>query len=188
MDKNKNSRGGKPKLTKSQMLLQAQGKDLKGGQSFTGEKKKRPKKFNLGGEAATSVGKATVERSQRKTRRQKVDEMLKRLYGPKIKPKPKPKNPNRIKPKPKPKKPIDPKGRKPYGAISKDRKKVMLYNTKSKHPREVPLNKFAEAALTALDDRPKKHYSKKTYILNKMSKKKQMYYLKNRNFQKIQIL
>jgi len=57
----------------------------------------------------------------------------------------------------------DPKGRKPYGVISRDRKKVMLYNTKSKHPREVPLNKFAEAALAALDDRPSKHYSKKTF-------------------------
>ncbi len=32
--------GGRPKLTKSQMLLQAQGKDLKGGQLFTGEKRK----------------------------------------------------------------------------------------------------------------------------------------------------
>ena len=110
MDKNKNSRGGKPKLTKSQMLLQAQGKDLKGGQSFTGEKKKRPKKFNLGGEAATSVGRATVERSQRKARRQKVDEMLNRLYGPKIKPKKKPKPPlkkkvKQIKLKKKPKRP-----------------------------------------------------------------------------------
>ena len=38
--------GGRPKLTKSQMLLQAQGKDLKGGPVTMGVKKKKPKKFN----------------------------------------------------------------------------------------------------------------------------------------------
>jgi len=104
--------GGRPKLTKSQMLLQAQEKDLKGGQSFTGEKKKRPKKFNLGGEAATSVGRATVRKSQTEARRKQVDEMLDRVYGTGIKPKKKPKNPNRIVPK---KKPINPKTRGPKG-------------------------------------------------------------------------
>ena len=94
MNRNKKSLGGKPKLTKSQMLLQAQGKDLKGGQIFTSEKKKKPKgKFNLGGEAATSVGRATVVKSQREAQRKKLDDMMKRLYGPKIKPKPKPKKP-----------------------------------------------------------------------------------------------
>ena len=104
MKKNKKSLGGKPKLTKSEMLLQAQG--LKGGQLFTGEKKKRAmKKFNLGGEAGESIGKAIVERSQRKIRRDQVDAMLNRLYGTGIKPKKKPKNPNRIKPKKKPKRP-----------------------------------------------------------------------------------
>jgi len=83
--------GGRPKLTKSQMLLQAQGKDLKGGQLFTGEKKKRPKKFNLGGEAATSVGRGTVVKSQREAQRKKLDDMMNRLYEPSNKPKPKPK-------------------------------------------------------------------------------------------------
>ena len=111
MKKNKKSLGGKPKLTKSEMLLQAQG--LKGGQLFTGEKKKRAmKKFNLGGEAQTGLGRATVRKSQTEAQRKRVDDMLKRLYGPKIKPKPKPKNPSRIQPK---KKPINPKGRKPKG-------------------------------------------------------------------------
>ena len=61
--------------------------------------------YAMGGEAAESVGKATVERSQRKIRRKAVDDMLDRVYGKKstIKPKKKPKDPNRIKPKKKPK-------------------------------------------------------------------------------------
>ena len=104
--------GGRPKLTKSQMLLQAQEKDLKGGQSFTGEKKKRPKKFNLGGEATESLRKGTLFKEKRDKRRKEVDEMLDRVYGAGIKPKKKPKNPNRIKPK---KKPINPKTRGPKG-------------------------------------------------------------------------
>jgi hypothetical protein len=79
------------KLTKSQMLLQAQGKDLKGGPVTMGVKKKKPKKFNLGGEAATSVGRGTVVKSQNEARRKRVDDMLNRLYGPSNKPKPKPK-------------------------------------------------------------------------------------------------
>ena len=37
--------------------------------------------YAMGGEAAESVGKATVERSQRKIRRKKVDDMLDRVYG-----------------------------------------------------------------------------------------------------------
>ena len=82
----------------------------KGGPTVKGEKRKRPKKFNLGGEAATSVGRATVRKSQLEAQRKRVDEMLERLYGRKTapirpKPKKKPKNPNRIKPKTKPKKP-----------------------------------------------------------------------------------
>ena len=52
-----------------------------------------PKKYNLGGEAATSVGRATVRKSQTAAQRKRVDEMLKRLYGPTIKPKKKPKKP-----------------------------------------------------------------------------------------------
>jgi hypothetical protein len=86
---NKNSKGIRPKLTKSQRL----------------------KRMALGGEAGESVGRATVVKSQRDARRKEVDEMLQRLYynmeNPQIKPKlkKKPKNPNRIKPKKKPKKP-----------------------------------------------------------------------------------
>ena len=59
--------------------------------------------YAMGGEAAESVGKATVERSQRKIRRKAVDDMLDRVYGTGIKPKKKPKDPKRIKPKKKPK-------------------------------------------------------------------------------------
>jgi hypothetical protein len=72
----------------------------------------KPMRKALGGEAATSVGRATVRKSQLEAQRKKVDEMLERLYGPKIKPKKKPKNLNRIVPK---KKPINPKTRKPKG-------------------------------------------------------------------------
>jgi len=69
----------------------------------SGPKFSKPmKKFNLGGEAATSVGRATVRKSQNQAQRKRVDEMLKRLYGPSIKPKKKPKNPTAIKPKKKP--------------------------------------------------------------------------------------
>ena len=71
--------------------------------------KRRPtvKKMALGGEAGESVGKAIVERSQRKIQRKRMQDMLDRLYGKKstIKPKKKPKDPNRIVPKKKPKKP-----------------------------------------------------------------------------------
>ena len=91
---------------------------LKGGPVTKDTKKRslaggpKPKKFNLGGEAQTGLGRATVRKSQTEAQRKRVDDMLKRLYGPKIKPKPKPKNPSRIQPK---KKPINPKGRKPKG-------------------------------------------------------------------------
>ena len=82
----------------------------KGGPTIKGEKRKRPKKFNLGGEAATSVGRATVRKSQLEAQRKRVDDMIKRLYGPSSKPRPKakPKNPtlkkrfDSIKPKKKP--------------------------------------------------------------------------------------
>ena len=79
-----------------------------------GPKYMKPMRKALGGEAATSVGRATVRKSQTAARRKQVDDMLERLYGNKIKPKlkKKPKNPNRIVPK---KKPINPKGRKPKG-------------------------------------------------------------------------
>ena len=76
--------------------------------------------YAMGGEAATSVGKATVVKSQRDARRKEVDEMLDRVYSKvaeskkigKIKPKKKPKDPYKIKLK---KKPINPKGRNPKG-------------------------------------------------------------------------
>ena len=67
-----------------------------------GIKRNKPVKKAMGGEAAESVGRATVERSQRAIRRQAVDDMLDRVYGTGIKPKKKPKDPNRIKPKKKP--------------------------------------------------------------------------------------
>jgi hypothetical protein len=67
--------------------------------------RKNIRKLAMGGEAAESVGKATVEKRQREIRRKEVDDMLDRVYGTGIKPKKKPKNPNRIKPKKKPKKP-----------------------------------------------------------------------------------
>ena len=53
--------------------------------------------YAMGGEAAESVGKATVERSQRKIRRKEVDDMLDRVYGTGIKPKKKPKKPTKVK-------------------------------------------------------------------------------------------
>ncbi len=69
--------------------------------------------YAMGGEAGESVGRATVERSQRDARRKLLDDSINRVYSKvaeskrigKIKPKKKPKNPNRIKPKTKPKKP-----------------------------------------------------------------------------------
>ena len=67
------------------------------------EQLKRARRFALGGEAAESVGRATVERSQQKIRRKEVDDMLDRVYGKGIKPKKKPKKPGDIKPKKKPK-------------------------------------------------------------------------------------
>ena len=76
-----------------------------------GIKRNKPVKKAMGGEAAESVGRATVERSQREIQRKRVDDMLDRVYGtakgkPKIqKIKKKPKDPKRIVPKKKPKKP-----------------------------------------------------------------------------------
>jgi len=72
-------------------------KDPKPGGPFkpgSGPRFSKPmKKFNLGGEAQTGLGRATVRKSQNEAQRKRVDDMLKRLYGPKIKPKPKPKKP-----------------------------------------------------------------------------------------------
>jgi len=61
--------------------------------------------YAMGGAAGESLRKGTLFKEKRDKRRKEVDEMLERLYGPGIKPKKKPKNPNRIKPKTKPKKP-----------------------------------------------------------------------------------
>jgi len=77
------------------------------------KRKKRVHKLAMGGEAAESVGRATVVKSQRDARRKLLDDSINRVYKKvseakkigKIKPKKKPKNPNRIKPKTKPKKP-----------------------------------------------------------------------------------
>ena len=68
-------------------------------------KKNKPVKKAMGGEAAESLRKGQIFKEKRDKRRKEVDEMLDRLYGPSIKPKKKPKNPNRIKPKTKPKRP-----------------------------------------------------------------------------------
>ena len=68
-------------------------------------KKNKPVKKAMGGEAAESLRKGTLFKEKRDKRRKEVDEMLDRVYGTGIKPKKKPKNPNRIKPKTKPKKP-----------------------------------------------------------------------------------
>tara|TARA_R100001015_G_C4611732_1_gene167158 strand:- start:350 stop:733 length:384 start_codon:yes stop_codon:yes gene_type:complete len=94
--------GGK-KAAKSAAAALAAGEFVKRKQQISRAKKTKPIKKAMGGEAAESVGRAIVERSQRKIRRDEVDEMLDRLYGTGIKPKKKPKNPNRIKPKIKPK-------------------------------------------------------------------------------------
>ena len=69
------------------------------------KKKNKPVKKAMGGEAAESLRKGTLFKEKRDKRRKEVDEMLDRVYGTGIKPKKKPKNPNRIKPKTKPKKP-----------------------------------------------------------------------------------
>jgi len=81
----------------------------------------KPIKKAMGGEAAESVGRATVVKSQRDARRKEVDEMLDRVYSKvaeakgigKIVPKKKPKDPRRIKPKPK-------------------KKSFVIYNSKTK--------------------------------------------------------
>ena len=104
---------GKSKLTREQLLQQAKGKNPTGLATNPGVRRdqRKKKRFALGGEAGESVGRATVERSQRKIRRKEVDDMLDRVYRkkPTIKPKKKPKPPlkkkmkNKIVPKKKPK-------------------------------------------------------------------------------------
>ena len=92
---NRNKKRPSPILTPKQMKLMSAGAKMsdviKGGPVTMGVKKKKPKRMNLGGEAATSVGRATVVKSQREAQRKKLDDMMKRLYGPSNKPKPKPK-------------------------------------------------------------------------------------------------
>ena len=99
---------GLPEKTKMQQrssdkVKESASKFVKRRKQLGGPKSVMPVKKAMGGEAAESVGRATVERSQRKIRRKEVDDMLDRVYGKGIKPKKKPKDPNRIKPKKKPK-------------------------------------------------------------------------------------
>ena len=94
MNTNKREKRGKPVYTKQQQKLIKMGV-RPGSREFGAVKMqaapKPMRKFNLGGEAATSVGRATVRKSQTEARRKRVDDMLNRLYGPSNKPKPKPK-------------------------------------------------------------------------------------------------
>ena len=113
MNTNKREKRGKPVYTKQQQKLIKMGV-RPGSREFGAVKMqaapKPMRKFNLGGEAATSVGRGTVVKSQREAQRKKLDDMMKRLYGPtsKPKPKPKPKKPlkkvlgDKIRPKKKP--------------------------------------------------------------------------------------
>jgi hypothetical protein len=94
MNTNKREKRGKPVYTKQQQKLIKMGV-RPGSREFGAVKMqaapKPMRKFNLGGEAATSVGRGTVVKSQREAKRKKLDDMMKRLYGPSNKPKPKPK-------------------------------------------------------------------------------------------------
>lgn len=102
-------------------------------------KKNKPVKKAMGGEAGESLRKGQIFKEKRDKRRNEVDEMIERLYGPGIKPKKKPKNLDKIRPKTKPKKPQESimppktrysrnkvtakqlaKSRKPTGRINKD--------------------------------------------------------------------
>jgi len=67
-------------------------------------KKNKPVKKAMGGEATESLRKGQIFKEKRDKRRNEVDEMIERLYGPGIKPKKKPKNLDKIRPKTKPKK------------------------------------------------------------------------------------
>ena len=69
------------------------------------KKKNKPVKKAMGGEATESLRKGQIFKKKRDKRRNEVDEMIERLYGPGIKPKKKPKNLDKIRPKTKPKKP-----------------------------------------------------------------------------------
>tara|TARA_R100000781_G_scaffold91233_1_gene56482 strand:+ start:368 stop:751 length:384 start_codon:yes stop_codon:yes gene_type:complete len=97
------------RLAMREAMKKLKGKDPKSGML----KKLKTKKYKLGGEAATSVGRATVRKSQIEARRKQVDDSINRVYSKvagskkigKIKPKEKAKESNRIKPKKKPKKP-----------------------------------------------------------------------------------
>jgi len=108
MNTNKREKRGKPVYTKQQQKLIKMGV-RPGSREFGAVKMqaapKLMRKFNVGGQAAESLRKGTLFKEKRDKRRKEVDEMLDRVYGTGIKPKKKPKNPNRIKPKTKPKKP-----------------------------------------------------------------------------------
>ena len=70
-----------------------------------GQGRKTVSRKAMGGAAGESLRKGTLFKEKRDRLRKEVDEMLDRVYGTGIKPKKKPKNPNRIKPKKKPKRP-----------------------------------------------------------------------------------
>ena len=94
---NRDKKRPSPILTPKQMKLMSAGAKMsdviKGGPVTMGVKKKKPKRMNLGGEAATSVGRGTVVKSQNEARRKRIDDMIERVYGkgpfdpPQIKPK-----------------------------------------------------------------------------------------------------
>ncbi len=94
---NRDKKRPSPILTPKQMKLMSAGAKMsdviKGGPVTMGAKKKKPKKFNVGGQAAESLRKGTLFKEKRDKRRKSVDDMIQRLYGPSIKPKPKPKKP-----------------------------------------------------------------------------------------------
>jgi hypothetical protein len=113
MNTNKREKRGKPVYTKQQQKLIKMGV-RPGSREFGAVKMqaapKPMRKFNLGGEAATSVLKGSYVKRQNESRRKSVDDMIERLYGPTSKPKPKkkPKKPlkkvlgDKIRPKKKP--------------------------------------------------------------------------------------
>jgi len=79
MNTNKREKRGKPVYTKQQQKLIKMGV-RPGSREFGAVKMqaapKPMRKFNLGGEAATSVGRGTVVKSQREAQRNKLDDMM----------------------------------------------------------------------------------------------------------------
>ena len=94
---------GLPERTKLQQRSAAG--FVKRRKQLGGPKAVMPVKKAMGGEAGESLRKGQIFKEKRDKRRNEVDEMIERLYGPGIKPKKKPKNLDKIRPKTKPKKP-----------------------------------------------------------------------------------